>query len=860
MDNYSRFLLRLAASLFCICFCPGLIVQAQVSEGGQPPSFEFTTNLRSSKQAVQVPVDFSVEDLKVVDAWRVSQGAPMRVAKSISVAFDLNRDAEWITLPDGRKIGQLHLQAKGAIALILYYSDFYIPQGAQLYIYNADKTQVLGAYTERTHPQNGVFATQPVAGDELVLEYVPAPSGKEPLVKISEIGYGYNHLSIVEGIDKAPGAGSSKSCEVNVNCEEGADWQIQKKGVVQMLQYIDKATYICTGALVNNTAKNKKPYILSAFHCSQNMDGTVEASDKDLLQWMFIFHEERPGCDNESEPAKLQALVGCTRKVAIPIEEGSDGLLLLLTDDIPASYDVFFNGWDRTNTPSLSGVGLHHPAGDYMKISTYGNYPTESVTWNNSDVGSTGAVNAHWNVTFDATPNGHGVTEGGSSGSPLFNSKGLIIGTLSGGNSSCDLPEGLNLYGKLSYHWNRYSQTDSSRYMACWLDALNTGVTSLAGMTQSGESLEKEYKGPVNLTYQATGEREIQLKWETPIYTQLVGWGSQNRNKKYGLGGEPFYYAQRWDTNDLKPVHKNSITHVNFFPESNVTYGLYIKQGNRIYEEENVDFESGKLNSIALKTPFVIDAHQDLLVAIHVKKYSRNQYPAYADEGRAIDKKGNLYSIDGKEWKTFDENELDANAILSIIISSETGEFPSNYALSSAARIAILPAEATGIPQLTVEKVDQTSDAPEGFPITAFPELSGYKIYRDFSLLATLPASRTEYTVKDVSPETARIQVSALYSEKESAPVTALMEGTVGNEPTVGEAETDIQPRVFRETIQIRNYQQLESLEIYSADGKQVRKVIRPQSSLDTSTLPQGMYIFRLRTDKETKTIQGIKQ
>lgn len=860
MNNYSRFFLRSAISLFCICFCPAISLQAQISEGGQPPSFEFATKLRSTKQAVQVPVDFSVEDLKAVDAWRVSQGAPMRIAKSIPVAFDMNRDAEWVTLPDGRKIGRLHLQAKGALALILYYSDFYIPKGAALYIYNADQTQVLGAYTERTHPQNGVFATQPVAGDELVLEYVPAPSGEEPLVKISEIGYGYNHLSIATVIDKAPGAGSSKSCEVNVNCEEGADWQIQKKGVVQMLQYVDKDTYICTGALVNNTAKDKKPYILSAFHCSQNIDGTVEATDKELLQWIFIFHEERPGCDNESEPAELQTLIGCTRKVAIPIKDGSDGLLLLLNERVPDDYDVFFNGWDRTNTPSLSGVGLHHPSGDYMKISTYGNYPTESVTWNNSDVDATGAVNAHWNVTFDATTNGHGITEGGSSGSPLFNNKGLIIGTLSGGNSSCDMPEGLNLYGKLYYHWNKYSQTDSSLYMACWLDSLNTGVTSLAGMTQSGESLEKEYKGPVNLTYQTTGDREILLKWETPVYTQLAGWGSQNRQYKYGLKGEPFYYAQRWDTNDLKPIHKNIITHVNFFPESNVTYGLYIKQGNRIYEEEDVDFEPGKLNSLVLKTPFVIDAHQDLLVAIHVEKYSRNLYPAYTDEGPAIAGKGNLYSIDGKEWKTFGEDDLDANVLLSIILSSQTTELPSDYALSSAARVTVLPAEAAGTPRLTVEKVNQTSDSPEGFPITAFPKVSGYKIYRDFSLLTTLPASRTEYTVKNISPETTRMQVSALYNEKESAPVTAVLEGTVGNEPIVEEAETDIQPRVFRETVQIRNYQQLESLEIYSADGKLVRKITRPQSSLDMSTLGQGMYIFRLMTDKETKTIQGIKQ
>ena len=87
-----------------------------------------------------------------------------------------------------------------------------------------------------------------------------------------------------------------------------------------------------------------------------------------------------------------------------------------------------------------------------MKISTYGKYPTESATWRNRDTWQTGAKNAHWNVIYDATPNGHGVTEGGSSGSPLFNSNGLIIGTLSGGNSSCEDPEGINLYGKLSFH------------------------------------------------------------------------------------------------------------------------------------------------------------------------------------------------------------------------------------------------------------------------------------------------------------------------------------------------------------------------------------------------------------------------
>ena len=62
---------------------------AQISEGGLPPSFQFAGSLRSEKLAEQVPVNFSVEDLKTVDAWRVSQGAPLRVAKSIPTSFDI---------------------------------------------------------------------------------------------------------------------------------------------------------------------------------------------------------------------------------------------------------------------------------------------------------------------------------------------------------------------------------------------------------------------------------------------------------------------------------------------------------------------------------------------------------------------------------------------------------------------------------------------------------------------------------------------------------------------------------------------------------------------------------------------------
>lgn len=53
---------------------------AQISEGGTPASFKYQNTLKSDLPTVQIPINFSVEDMKTVDRWQVSQGA---AAKSI---------------------------------------------------------------------------------------------------------------------------------------------------------------------------------------------------------------------------------------------------------------------------------------------------------------------------------------------------------------------------------------------------------------------------------------------------------------------------------------------------------------------------------------------------------------------------------------------------------------------------------------------------------------------------------------------------------------------------------------------------------------------------------------------------------
>lgn len=513
--------LKVGLFLWLIAFFLPFLSVAQISEGGAPPSFLYTQTLRNAAVPTQVPVDFYVEDLRLNDEWQARfAGSPTPIAKLIPVDYTMDNAGSRTTLPGGERIWQLSLKADNAIAIMLYYRDFYIPEGGKLFIYSADKSQLLGAYTHRTHPSGGSFATEFVGGDELILEYVESEtSNDKPRICINEVGYGYNTAALREFYGITTRA-TSGSCMVNVNCEEGAAWQKEKKSVCYMVMKIGRSTksFICTGSLVNNTAEDFKPFLLTARHCASG-DGYV-ANEADMKQWLFYFHREREECSNSSLSVASKTMTGCKMVVNTGSAGSSDGMLLLLNEEVPEAYDVFYNGWDNSGVVGNSGVGIHHPSGDYKKISTY-DTPTANYTFIASEF--IGATNAYWNVIFKETLNGHAVTEGGSSGSPLYNENKLVIGTLTGGNSSCAAPKGLNIYGKMSAHWNR-TQTDSSTRMDVWLDPINSGVETLSGRYR------KVFKpAPLDLKITNLGNN-VSLTWKKPEGDEAPAYYNVYRN------------------------------------------------------------------------------------------------------------------------------------------------------------------------------------------------------------------------------------------------------------------------------------------------------------------------------------------
>ena len=455
----------------------GLNLFSQISQGGQPATTKFLIS-NSIYPVFNYPAP-DVERLLAEDTETDKYGIPMRFAECLPASINLAKDGTWLNMPDGSRVCRLALSSENAQALLLYYEKFFIPEGGELFLYSADHWQVIGAFTHETNPKGGAFATEMIHGDKVILEYVESYGLKEkPEILINEVGYVYRTADNLNG---TRGFGSAGWCEVNVNCSEGNEWQDQKNAVCRMIVKSGTSSVWCSGSTVNNTRQDGTPYLLTADHCGPN------ATPSEMNTWIFYFRYEGPDCENPTSDSafKSYTIVGAS-KVAAAGGSGvaSDFKLVKLNQVVPENYNPYFIGWSIKGITSPEGVTIHHPQGDIRKISTY-TTPLISSNWGN-------IANTHWEVVWSATENGHGVTEGGSSGCPIFNDEGRLLGQLTGGDASCTVLLGPDLYGKFSYSWDKVGNADTLQ-LKPWLDPDNTGAEELDGISIVGiHNPEKE--------------------------------------------------------------------------------------------------------------------------------------------------------------------------------------------------------------------------------------------------------------------------------------------------------------------------------------------------------------------------------
>jgi hypothetical protein len=362
-----------------------------------------------------------VDALKRQDVTQTKGRFQVGIGRTFDQPIVVNRSAvpaaEWTVLSNGWRSWSAEITSEGALGQRLHLENVALPQNARVLIYDPANPAAAPA----------VVSAQDVAGrHDVWVETVFAervrlecqvPPGADlsgVTFTVSELSHIYQVPSFATNTKEAAG-----TCNLDVTCYPA--YAQDASGVAHM-EFVDGGnTYFCTGCLLASSDVSKD-YFLSAHHCitSQTVASTVE------LFWFY-----QTSVCNGPAPSLTNAPTTTGGGDLLAGSAVSDFAFLRLRHAVPAN--AWHLAW-TTNQPALNApvTGIHHPSGDYKRIS-FG-----KVIDSDSDF---------WAVQWSS-----GVTEPGSSGSPLLNANHEVLGQLNGGfngpGSSCSSPSAPDQYGR----------------------------------------------------------------------------------------------------------------------------------------------------------------------------------------------------------------------------------------------------------------------------------------------------------------------------------------------------------------------------------------------------------------------------
>ena len=422
---------------------------SQIQKLRQIPSEQFKSLRKSDNIPIIVMPKFDINKLLLED--KESEGhfdKPLRFAIAFDTIIDIKKEGLAEVLDNNNKIWRIKILSQGAHSLNVTFKKFNVPFGAELFIYNTDKSQKLGAFTEENNNEDKILPVQPINGDDLTIEYYePGDVSFSGEVVIGRVGHAYRDV-----FDSAANYDgqfrTSQSCNVDINCPEGVNWQNEKLSVCRIL--IDN-TYLCTGSLMNNTSNNRIPYVLTANHCI--------STNSEAANSVYVFNYDSPYCNGPDGSISNSISVSTLKSTW----STSDFTLVQLSSTPSFCSPAYFNGWDNSGNTNCAPVTcIHHPSGDVKKISRDDENPSTVSQY-------------FWQVT-DYTV---GTVEHGSSGAPLYDLNHHVIGQIHGGNDIFCNDSEKSTYGKISKSW--LGGGTSATRLKDWLDPINSGKSALDG-------------------------------------------------------------------------------------------------------------------------------------------------------------------------------------------------------------------------------------------------------------------------------------------------------------------------------------------------------------------------------------------
>ncbi len=410
-------------------------LQAQITHGGQP--YDYLLKASPTIPFVVLPY-VDNEAMVARDAYSWNKSGPYKFGEKTSLDLGPDMSGVWRTLKNGDRIWYLGIRSDGAYSLNLIFSEYHLAPGARLFIYNEDRSDYIGAFDHRNNKVHGKLATTLVRGEAIIIEYYEPQSVKgKSRLRVGSATHAYRDV-----YDRAktfiPGFGSADPCTINIHCAQGDEWQDESRSVLMLMV---NGSGLCSATLVNNTANDGTPYVLTADHCIGDSDGS---------NYVSLFNYESPVCKN-SYPNIDQTVSGTVIRAR---SEDSDFALLEMSEAPPASYNALYSGWTRSTASPTRYICIGHPSGDIKKWSEETHKGREPGYWRTSP-----KLNS-------------GQTEYGSSGSGVWDQNGRLVGQLYGGSGWCDDVDLINYWGRFDWSWDR-GGSDSSRLKE-WLDPIGS--------------------------------------------------------------------------------------------------------------------------------------------------------------------------------------------------------------------------------------------------------------------------------------------------------------------------------------------------------------------------------------------------
>lgn len=375
-----------------------------------------------------------------------------RFAVSVAANFNPRASGRWEVAADGGRVWRLVIRSEQAKSLSLHLSGVRLPESARLYVYGASGEVVHGPYTRSDLTATRELWTPMVPGDEAVIEVRTNATGETtPELTVAHVQYGYRN-----GGESSP---SEKHCSVDVVCDVAQPWGAEVRSVARL---VVSGMYVCTGTLVNNTARDGTPYLLTARHCVPDQ----ARADSVVVYWGYA----NSRCSGTRDGSLSQTQTG-----AMLVAENSDTdvALLRLRQPPKPEFNVHYAGWDRRDVVPSSAVTIHHPSGHEKQISfdDASLQITPAFATDPSEDGDYLMV-GQWAV---------GSTESGSSGAGLWNVERRLVGHYSGGFSSCTEPRS-DWFGRLANAWDPPAAAEDGARLRPFLDPSGAGADTLDGM------------------------------------------------------------------------------------------------------------------------------------------------------------------------------------------------------------------------------------------------------------------------------------------------------------------------------------------------------------------------------------------